>query len=111
MTVRIGCPSCHASLSMPEKMYGRQVKCPKCQQPFQCPSGPAQVAAAPMAPVASPAAAFAFDAPPQAPMAAPAASALDFNAPAATAGMAGAAGWGRVQKSLLFHFIAAGCFL
>jgi len=32
MTVRIGCPSCHASLSMPEKMYGRQVKCPKCQQ-------------------------------------------------------------------------------
>ena len=47
---RIACPSCNSSLTMPESMYGRKVKCPKCNTPFQCPT-PSGSAPAP-APVA-----------------------------------------------------------
>src|SRR5262249_4095102 len=52
MPIRIQCPTCHTSLSMPETMYGKAVRCPSCQNAFQCPPGPA---AAPAAPPAAPA--------------------------------------------------------
>jgi hypothetical protein len=39
MPVKISCPNCEAGLSMPESMFGKQVRCPKCQKPFQCPTG------------------------------------------------------------------------
>src|SRR5262245_25485676 len=40
MPIRIQCPTCQASLSMPETMYGKAVRCPTCQSPFQCPPAP-----------------------------------------------------------------------
>ena len=50
MPIRIQCPTCQASLSMPETMYGKAVRCPTCQSAFQCPPAPAQ--APPLAPAA-----------------------------------------------------------
>ncbi|MBI1918051.1 MAG: hypothetical protein HYS12_25445 [Planctomycetes bacterium] len=49
MPIRIQCPTCQASLSMPETMYGKAVRCPNCQSAFQCPPAPAP-ASAPAAP-------------------------------------------------------------
>lgn len=102
MTVRIGCPNCKASLSMPDTMYGRQVKCPKCRQPFECPAGP--TASAPAG------ASFDFDAP-AAPVAAFAPEAGD--APAAYAGPNLPPHWARLRSALnllslgpLFYLVA-----
>ncbi len=47
MTVRIACTHCNSELSMPETMYGKPVRCPKCQQIFTCPSGPEAQASPP----------------------------------------------------------------
>ncbi len=49
MTVRIACTHCGSGLSMPETMYGQPVRCPKCQQVFQCPPAPVDVASSPSA--------------------------------------------------------------
>lgn len=59
MPVRISCPNCQGALSMPDAMYGKQVRCPKCQQPFVCPPGPD---AAPQRSSPSP---YDYDAPPR----------------------------------------------
>ena len=48
MAVRISCTHCNSGLSMPESMYGKPVRCPKCQKIFECPPGPEGTTEAPV---------------------------------------------------------------
>jgi len=43
MTFAIQCPGCHTKLSVPEKLLGQEVKCPKCSREIQIPAGPSSV--------------------------------------------------------------------
>src|SRR5262249_21152274 len=38
MAVRVQCPGCGATLSMEEKVFGKQVRCPRCQKVLQVPA-------------------------------------------------------------------------
>jgi hypothetical protein len=116
MPVRINCPSCQASLSMPESMYGKAVRCPKCQSPFQCPSGPAEPAPEPRrrvsasAPAASGGNPFAFEEGAAAPALGGADDYQD-ERPSRRSSSRRLGGWDRVQSGFLFLYISAGCFV
>jgi hypothetical protein len=127
MPIRIACPGCQAALSMPESMYGKSVKCPKCQTAFQCPPAPV----AQPAPVARGAAPPPPPPPPPPPAPPVSRSPFDFDAPPATAPAPVRAsrrddeyydddydrrprrrrsGWEKVKSGFLFLYISAGCF-
>ncbi len=124
MPVKVACTHCQTTLMMPESMYGQQVRCPKCQQIFQCPPAPAEQPAPP----------------PRTPRKRPptqpnvSANPFDFEGSSAPPRASGDAlepevlddddqddrplrrsrrpmtGWGRVQSAVLWLFISAGCF-
>jgi hypothetical protein len=111
MPTRINCPSCNTALSLPESMYGKTVRCPGCQQMFQCPN-PGSVAPGPPPP------------PPRRSAPPPPSSGNPFDfAPAPEAGFVDdeddeprgrrprrSAGWDRVRGGFLFLYLSAGCF-
>src|SRR5438045_132994 len=47
MAELIQCPSCNATLRVPESSAGREVKCPKCSRLFRAGAAPADAAAPP----------------------------------------------------------------
>lgn len=119
MPIRINCPSCQASLSMPESMYGKAVRCPKCQSPFQCPSGPApsapapapvRRAKAPVAAVPSSGNPFSFEEASQPP---PLGGDVGYEEDRASPRGSGRrlGGWESVLSGFLFLYISAGCFM
>ena len=112
MPVRINCPSCQASLSMPESMYGKAVRCPKCQSPFQCPTPSANAAPAPSrrapAPAASGGNPFAFEE-----AAAPAGgdeADYEDDRPRRGGRRGGSGAWGAVNSGFLYLFLSTLCF-
>jgi hypothetical protein len=112
MPVRINCPRCNATLNMPESMYGRAVKCPSCKSPFQCPTPPGAVPAAPAPPppAARPASSgspFDFEQP--APVATAVPARDDYDDRDYYAPRPRRTGWRRVQAGLFFFYISAGC--
>src|SRR6266542_4468557 len=52
MPIAVLCPSCQASLKVPDQMAGKQVKCPKCSQPIAAGRG-GTTPAAPQTPAAA----------------------------------------------------------
>src|SRR5262245_23146332 len=115
MPVKINCPTCNASLTMPESMYGKAVRCPSCRNPFQCPAGPA--------PAAKPAAPAPVARPTPAGRAAPAGgNPFDFEAPQAVAAPADysdeqyvrprrpSTGWPAVRGGLFWFHLSAAAF-
>lgn len=123
MAVTIACTHCQASLSMPESMAGRQVRCPKCQQVFTCPQS---LAASPSpqpeppkpesrkrpATMPSTGNPFEFDesTAPAAAASAPVSNELAFDEGTTQNAYLGRTGWGRVRSSFLLLLISAGCY-
>src|SRR6266536_4171536 len=112
MPIRIQCPTCQASLSMPETMYGRAVRCPSCQSAFQCPPAPPPAPAAPRrhpgpppAPPARSASGSAFDVDHGPTPAAP--DLFDYDRdrrPLRTTG------WDKVRSGIVFLYFSTLCF-
>ena len=122
MPVRIQCPSCSASLNMPESMYGKAVRCPSCQKAFQCPPGPTAASPLPPPPTArrAPAPArpaargagggspFDFEGPAEAP---PPVPEYGYQPRGTGVPRRRRTGWDRVRGGFLFLYLSAGCFL
>ena len=115
MPIRIQCPTCQASLSMPETMYGKAVRCPTCQSPFQCPPAPASAPASVAPPRRRP------QPPPSRPAPPGSASPLNFErgsasvAPDVLDDARGfrprrATGWDKLRSGIVFLYCSTLCF-